>query len=154
LNGGVTEPDALFVYGTLMFPEVLDVLLGRTPDMAPAALDGWRAAALADRVYPGLVAAGRPGVAAAGRLLLGLDGPERDVLDAFEEVLYERRPVVLADGRTATTYVWLDDAAVLPHDWDPQRFAADHLAVYVDHWSAWRRSLDQKGPSTGSVYLE
>ena len=55
----MTEPDALFVYGTLMFPEVLEVLLGRTPEMAPAALDGWRAAALADRVYPGLVAATR-----------------------------------------------------------------------------------------------
>jgi hypothetical protein len=141
LNGGVNEPDALFVYGTLMFPEVLDVLLGRTPDMAPAALDGWRAAALADRVYPGLVAADRPGVAAAGRVLLGLDDHERGVLDAFEESIYERRSVVLADGRPASTYVWLDATAVLPHDWDPSRFATDHLAVYVDHWSAWRRSM-------------
>jgi gamma-glutamylcyclotransferase (GGCT)/AIG2-like uncharacterized protein YtfP len=141
LNGGVTEPDALFVYGTLMFPEVLDVLLGRTPDMAPAALDGWRAAALADRVYPGLVAANRPGVAAAGRVLLGLDDQERVVLDAFEESIYERRSVVLADGRRASTYVWLDTTAVLAHDWDPTRFATDHLAVYVDHWSSWRRSM-------------
>jgi gamma-glutamylcyclotransferase (GGCT)/AIG2-like uncharacterized protein YtfP len=136
----VTEPDALFVYGTLMFPEVLEVLLGRTPEMAPAALDGWRAAALADRVYPGLVAA-RPGLAAAGRVLLGLDHHERDVLDAFEEdEVYERRPVVLADGRPATTYVWLDAAAVLPTDWDPARFATDHLPTYVAHWSTWRRS--------------
>jgi len=137
----VTEPDALFVYGTLMFPEVLEVLLGRTPEMAPAALDGWRAAALADRVYPGLVAATRPGVAAAGRVLLGLDDHERGVLDAFEESIYERRTVELADGREATTYVWLDGDAVLPDDWDPHTFARDHLAVYVDHWSTWRRSM-------------
>jgi gamma-glutamylcyclotransferase (GGCT)/AIG2-like uncharacterized protein YtfP len=137
----VHDTDALFVYGTLMFPDVLDVVLGRTPAMAPAALDGWRAAALADRVYPGLVAA-RPGVAAAGRVLLGLDDRERAVLDAFEEDdVYERRPVVLADGRAATTYVWLDGAAVLAHDWDPRRFANEHLPTYVTRWSTWRRSL-------------
>jgi gamma-glutamylcyclotransferase (GGCT)/AIG2-like uncharacterized protein YtfP len=136
----VTEPDALFVYGTLMFPEVLEVLLGRTPTMAPAALDGWRAAALTDRVYPGLVVAG-PGLAAAGRVLLGLDERERAVLDAFEEdEVYERRPVVLADGREATTYVWIDDAAVLDHDWDPGLFVTEHLPTYVARWSTWRPS--------------
>jgi gamma-glutamylcyclotransferase (GGCT)/AIG2-like uncharacterized protein YtfP len=134
----VTDP--LFVYGTLMFPEVLEVLLARTPAMAPATLDGWRAAALADRVYPGLVAA-PPGGTVAGRLLLDLDADEYEVLDAFEDELYERKVLVLVDGRPAMTYVWRDDALVLPHDWDPAAFATDHLVEYVTRWSDWRRSL-------------
>jgi gamma-glutamylcyclotransferase (GGCT)/AIG2-like uncharacterized protein YtfP len=140
LDRAVTDDEGLFVYGSLMFPEVLEALLGRTPAIEPAALDGWRVAALADRVYPGLVEA--PGLLAAGRVLLGLDTAEQAMLDAFEEDdVYERRPVVLADGRTAATYVWIDPAAVLAHDWDPQRFATVELARYVDRWSAWRQSL-------------
>jgi gamma-glutamylcyclotransferase (GGCT)/AIG2-like uncharacterized protein YtfP len=128
----------LFVYGTLMYPEVLDVLLGRTPDMAPASLHGWRAAALADRVYPGLVAA--PG-AASGRLLLGLDAHEMEVLDAFEDVLYERRLLELVDGGQAMTYVWLDATQVLPHDWDAHHFVTTELTAYIARWSHWRQSL-------------
>jgi gamma-glutamylcyclotransferase (GGCT)/AIG2-like uncharacterized protein YtfP len=141
LNGRVTEPDAdaLFVYGTLMFPEVLEVLLGRTPEMAPAAVEGWRAAALVDRVYPGLVAA--DGLMAAGHVLLGLDADEHRILDAFEEETYERRPVVLADGRAAVTYVWVVDDDVLPADWDPAHFATAELPRYVERWSTWRRSF-------------
>jgi hypothetical protein len=121
-----------------MCPAVLEVLLGRTPEMAPASLSGWRAAALADRVYPGLVAA--PGVA-TGQVLLGLTAHEMDVLDAFEDVLYERRTLDLDDGRPAMTYVWLDATQVLPRDWDPHHFATAELPAYIARWSHWRQSL-------------
>ena len=137
----MSASEPLFVYGTLMFPEVLEVLLARTPAMAPANLGGgWRAAALTDRVYPGLVAAPAPR-AVVGQLLLDLDDDEYEVLDAFEDVLYERRILPLTDGRPAMTYVWLDAALVLPHDWDPAAFVTDHMPTYVAHWSDWRRSL-------------
>jgi gamma-glutamylcyclotransferase (GGCT)/AIG2-like uncharacterized protein YtfP len=144
VTGPAGAQPPLFVYGTLMFPEVLDVLLGRTPDMAPASLPGWRAAALADRVYPGLVAA--PGEV-TGQLLLGLDAHEMDVLDAFEDVLYERRLLDLADAdattgaRQAMTYVWLDATQVLPHDWDAAHFVTTELPAYIARWSHWRQSL-------------
>ncbi len=45
----IAQRGDLFVYGTLQFPDVLRVLLGRTPDNCSAALAGWRAAALALR---------------------------------------------------------------------------------------------------------
>ncbi|WP_261570896.1 gamma-glutamylcyclotransferase family protein, partial [Frankia gtarii] len=50
----------LFVYGTLMFPEVVSTLIGRVPPMESAAAPGWRAARLRDRLYPGLVRRGAP----------------------------------------------------------------------------------------------
>ena len=50
-------PAALFAYGTLRFDEVLAVLLDRLPCRSTAAAAGWRVAALAGRVYPGLVRA-------------------------------------------------------------------------------------------------
>ena len=54
---GLPAGAALFAYGTLQFTEILGVLLGRLPEHRPGAAPGWRAAALAGRVYPGLVRA-------------------------------------------------------------------------------------------------
>jgi hypothetical protein len=34
------DPENLFVYGSLLFPEVLQVLLGRVPSMSPVVVTG------------------------------------------------------------------------------------------------------------------
>ncbi|SNQ50976.1 AIG2-like family protein [Frankia canadensis] len=162
----------LFVYGTLMFSEVLAVMLGRVPAMEPAAAPGWRAAELRDRIYPGLVPtpvdgppvdgppvdgppvdgppvggpAGSVPPAAAGCLLLGLRAAERDVLDAFEGSAYEIGPLVLADGRAALAYHWLDRAAVTDRTWDAGGFAERHLATYVRRCAAWRSRMTDPEP--------
>lgn len=124
----MSTPPPLFVYGTLMFGDVLDALLDRVPASSPAQLPGWRAAALRGLPFPGLVEA--PGSTVTGRLLGDLTAAERQVVHEFEGDLYDLRPVVLEDGRAAATYVWRDSALVLPHDWDPAHFAAHHLATY------------------------
>ncbi|MGW0249487.1 gamma-glutamylcyclotransferase family protein [Nocardia goodfellowii] len=128
------EGDTLFVYGTLQFPEVLTVLLGRCPELVPAELPGWRVAALPGRVYPGLVR--EPGALARGMLLCGLEPAEWLVLDSFEDDEYDLRPVVL-DGRAAWTYVWT--AAASPDHWYAAAFAATHLADFLPHCAQWRR---------------
>lgn len=130
----------LFVYGTLRFAPVLEALLGRVPQMSPASVVGWRAAALPGRVYPGLVpAADRR---CDGILLSGLRRSDRVVLDMFEGDPYEPRELRLADGRTAVAYLWRNTADVTADDWDPQAFASRHLAYYVQRCRQWRRSLD------------
>ena len=124
------EDAPLFVYGTLRFAEVLDALLGRVPRGETGTLPGWRAAALRQRPYPGLVPA--PGRTARGRVLSGLTPGECAVLDAFEGAPYALRRVALADGRAVRTYVWrdVDGPDVLPEDWDAQAYAGRVLAVY------------------------
>jgi gamma-glutamylcyclotransferase (GGCT)/AIG2-like uncharacterized protein YtfP len=117
----------LFAYGTLQFGPVLHALLGRVPPLDEAELPGWRAAALRGRSYPGLV----PGPGARGVVLDGLTAGEWAVLDAFEEDVYVRQEVTLADGRTAWTYVWPDASAVLPHDWSADEFARTDLQAFV-----------------------
>ncbi|OEV04335.1 gamma-glutamylcyclotransferase family protein [Streptomyces oceani] len=123
----VEHPD-LFVYGTLRFPEVLAALLGRVPPRAPARVRGWRAAALAGHVYPGLVPA--PGVITAGLVLSGLTAAERRVLDEFEGPEYEPRPLELTDGGRTCSYVWRG-SGVLAEDWDAAAFAKCELPAYV-----------------------
>ncbi|MEV2274379.1 gamma-glutamylcyclotransferase family protein [Nocardiopsis sp. NPDC049922] len=128
----------LFAYGTLLFPEILDALLGRVPDTEPAAAPGWRVAALPGRPYPVLV----PGAGTApGRLVSGLSESERRIIDVYEDDWYDLRPLELADGRTGWAYVAAASTAVSPQDWDPDAFAAEHLTAYVKGCAALRAEL-------------
>ncbi|WP_165990035.1 gamma-glutamylcyclotransferase family protein [Streptomyces sp. YIM 98790] len=120
--------EGLFVYGTLRFPEVLKGLLGRVPERAPAAVRGWRAAALERRPYPGLVPA--PGATVHGLLITGLSPGEWEVLDRFEGDEYRLGRLPLAGGGRAWTYLWAG-GGVRPQDWDAGEFAARHLARYA-----------------------
>ena len=151
----------LFVYGTLLFAEVLRAVLGRVPAMEAATLPGWRAAALPGRVYPGLVPVapapapgsvtgsapapvGAPagaGAGATGQVLSGLTAGEWAILDDFEGDEYVRRECTLGDGRTAWAYIWRAPHRVAGHDWDPARFAAVELPDYVDGCSEWREAI-------------
>ncbi|WP_163551289.1 gamma-glutamylcyclotransferase family protein [Candidatus Frankia alpina] len=137
----------LFVYGTLMFPEVVSTLIGRVPPMESAAALGRRAARLRDRLYPGLVRrvvvdqVTREESPATGQVLVGLDPTERAVLDAFEGSAYVAGPLVLADGRPAVAYLWLDAAEATAEDWDASAFAGQHLGDYVLWCAAWRARL-------------
>ncbi|WP_067490579.1 gamma-glutamylcyclotransferase family protein [Actinomadura hibisca] len=126
----------LFVYGTLRYPEILQVLLGRVPDLAPATAPGWRVSTLPGLVYPGLVA--DPAATADGMLISGLTNGERALLDAYEDGLYEAVLLSLSDGRQAHAYAWKGDTE--PFDWDPARFAAEELAAFTVHCRTWRLS--------------
>src|ERR1700722_17971188 len=85
---------ALFVYGTLTFPEVARVLLGRTPGSIAVSIAGWRVAALPGSVYPTLVTAE---AIAHGRLIADLTVHEWRIIDAFEDDNYDLRRLTLTD---------------------------------------------------------
>ncbi|WP_462185671.1 MULTISPECIES: gamma-glutamylcyclotransferase family protein [unclassified Frankia] len=139
----------LFVYGTLLFPEVVRALIGRVPQAGPATVTGWRAARLRDRLYPGLVPtaeADGPDRATAGLVLLGLAPRERAILDAFEGEAYEARPLVLADGLPAMAYLWRDLAEAMPENWDARVFADRHLTDYALRCVTWRAGLADPAP--------
>ncbi|QOV40183.1 gamma-glutamylcyclotransferase [Streptomyces ferrugineus] len=121
-------PDVLFCYGTLQFDAVLEALLGRIPERTPASAPGYRAAALAGRVYPGLVRAFDS--SAAGELLTDLSYKEWEILDAFEDLRYELREVALSTGKLGWAYVW-PGGDVRPEDWDAEEFQAQHLTEYA-----------------------
>ncbi|GLW66105.1 hypothetical protein Arub01_43490 [Actinomadura rubrobrunea] len=129
--------EGLFVYGTLRFPEVLRVLLGRVPEMRPATATGWRVRALPGVVYPGMVAV--PDGVAQGMLMTGLSEDERRLLDAYEDDLYDPTLITLDDGHRAWTYVW--KGSTEPYDWDVERFAREELPSYVDRCRMWRRTF-------------
>ena len=129
-------PADLFAYGTLLYPDVVNVLLGRVPDHLPAAAAGWRVAVVPDRVYPALVAGGST---ASGQLLCGLSQDEWAVIDAFEDDLYDLRRLRLVGGGDGWAYVG-DATTVSAENWDRRAFAERHLANYVERCRTWRRT--------------
>ncbi|MFF8431074.1 gamma-glutamylcyclotransferase family protein [Streptomyces sp. NPDC016566] len=122
-------PDVLFAYGTLQFDAVLRALLGRIPERAAASAPGYRAAALAGRVYPGLVsrACGSP---VPGVVLTDLSNEEWRILDRFEDERYDLREVALSTGQQGWAYVW-SGGDVRPDDWDAAEFQDQHLEEYA-----------------------
>jgi hypothetical protein len=143
-----TGDDALFVYGSLLFPEVQRALLDRAPSQIPATAPGWRAAALPEKVYPGLVVARD---SATGLLLTGLTADDWRTLTAFEGDLYDLRRLTLAAGRLGWAFVWRGVTPASPQDWSPADFAARVLPSFVEGCLAWRRRYLQSQAATRSA---
>jgi gamma-glutamylcyclotransferase (GGCT)/AIG2-like uncharacterized protein YtfP len=131
--------DSLFVYGSLLFPEVLQALLDRVPSRTPAAAPSWRVAALPARDYPGLV----PGPGSASGLLLAELTPEEwRTLIAFEGELYDLRRLTLSGGQSAQAFIWGGGSPASAQDWVPEDFAERILPSYVEGCLAWRRRYE------------
>lgn len=118
-----------------MFPEVLYVLLGRVPKSTEAALFGFRAARLEERVYPVLVS--DPASHTLGRLIGDLAPDEWGLLDAFEAPIYALPRIVLANGQAAWTYALAAQGHHPYGDWDSTAFARDQLSAYVRRCTRW-----------------
>ncbi len=129
---------ALFVYGTLLFPDVQRALLGRVPRSTSTTASGWRVAALRGRSYPGLV----PGNSAVtGLVLLDLNPDDWRIVDAFEDDIYDLQRIRLDDGNAAWTYACADHDVVLPDNWDIPQFASRELPAYARRCAGWRNEL-------------
>ena len=124
----------IFTYGSLMFAEVWQPLVGGRYRSEPAVLPGYRRFAVPGVAYPGIVAA--PGQEVAGLLYRDVAPDDLARLDLFEGAEYRRDalPVTLADGSAlvAETYVWLDHGRLSDAAWLPEAFRlGEFLRTYV-----------------------
>lgn len=131
-------PHNVFVYGTLMLPEVLQLVLERAPLTVQATLMGYKRCALLTEVYPAMVTATEttPVPQVSGRLLRDLDDSELHKLDAYEGAMYKRVtvPAVTEAGQSrAFAYVLQDEFRHLltAKDWDPQTFLRRDLQCFL-----------------------
>lgn len=144
IDGGrlSVEPDVLFVYGSLTFREVLEIVLGRVPATVPATATGWRVAALRDRPFPALE---RADGTVSGLVLTDLTADEWRAVDAFEAPAYDLVMVRLDGGGTAWTYLGgdSDDSLVaVSDDWDRTWFATGQLGHYLRRCLTWRAGYE------------
>jgi len=136
-----TRSRALFVYGTLLFPSILERLLGRRPLGSPGTVKGYTARTMTDATYPGMVASETDSV--SGVLLEELTTSELELLDAYEGWPYERVEIEVTlasvDRVVAFAYV-VDEPHVTENLWDREAFADRHLRAFLG-------SLDEGGYS-------
>lgn len=125
----------LFVYGSLMFPDVLHALLHRAPETSAATLAGYRRGRLHGKSYPGITPASDHMV--QGALVTGLNDRELCILDAFEDDLYDRITVQAraldGSGHKAFAYCVASRyrRQVAPEDWDVNVFRDEHLTRFL-----------------------
>jgi gamma-glutamylcyclotransferase (GGCT)/AIG2-like uncharacterized protein YtfP len=127
------ESKALFAYGTLLVPAVLDALLGWSPASRRASLQGFARFCVRGEVFPGIVA--WPGARVEGQLILGLTPRDWDKLDEFEGEWYEREAVTVltADGpEPALTYLMRREyeALLSSEPWQLETYAQQIVERY------------------------
>lgn len=98
------ETHLLFVYGTLLDPQVQQLVFGRQMQGQPDLLPGFtkRERSVAGR-YPE-VCPDDSGMAEVEGLCLAVDATDLNRADAYETTLYYREVVLLASGKKAWVY--------------------------------------------------
>ena len=111
----------LFVYGTLMVPEVVRRLLGHELHMRPARLGGFSRFRVKEAVYPGIIV-GAADDFVDGQLLSGMTQADWETLDRYEGNEYARRSVQVlgVDGEEllADAYVFKHPGFLTDEPWD------------------------------------
>jgi gamma-glutamylcyclotransferase (GGCT)/AIG2-like uncharacterized protein YtfP len=135
--GLAPDTETVFVYGTLLAPEIVHAVMGRVPASQPAVLHGYARYTVKQQVYPGVIE--QKGAVVDGALYRGMQPDEWRRLDEYEGALYVRRAVEVNFGpgtvRTQCYVVPRESASSLSTEpWDLQRFMREHSDTFGDTW--------------------
>ena len=110
---------SIFVYGTLMYPRLLESFGIGKDRVMPDELTGYSARVLSCASFPGLVE--DEGHIQQGKRLIDITDDELSDLDRYESegFMYHRIPVKTKMGE-AQVYLWADQATITPDFWEPE----------------------------------
>ena len=133
-----------FVYGTLLFDEIVEGLCGRTFDSLPAMLQGYKRHGVSPpgREGEGPILVRSEGQQQLGRVLLNVDARSEAILDAFEfeSPGYERIVESVQVTNSVQEYeciVYVGTQALIPFvsgDWSPDTFSETGLSRYTNEF--------------------
>jgi gamma-glutamylcyclotransferase (GGCT)/AIG2-like uncharacterized protein YtfP len=135
----------VFTYGTLMFPEVWQAVVGRQFAAVEATAAGFAIYRVRDAVFPGIIA-GDERDAVRGVIYLEVDAASLERLDRFEDDFYRRQTLSLScdDGQPRAA-----EAYVVPHEnryvltgepWQADRFVATGgLGTFLSRFEGFAR---------------
>jgi gamma-glutamylcyclotransferase (GGCT)/AIG2-like uncharacterized protein YtfP len=140
---------SIFAYGTLLVPEVMEAVTGRSFPAREAEVAGFARRRLRGRIYPAAIE--RAGSHLAGRLYEAVDPATLARLDRFEGPLYERREVFVTaaggGGTRAELYVLAPAhrGELLEEPWDLGTFSSRHLGAYLRGCAGFRAGEEARG---------
>ncbi len=141
--------DALFVYGTLQFPGVMEAVTGLVLPWVKAEAPGFAQFCFTDRIYPGLVA--REGALTQGRVYTNLSHQTWELLDRFEDPIYRRDllEVYRSDGSQMTSHAYVVPLAqqhlLSAELWQMDWFSHVHLDGYVSRCRLFYEAITSEG---------
>lgn len=129
----------IFVYGTLLFPEILERLTGKTFKSKEGYLNDFKRYEIFDdnipRKYPAIIES--KGEKVEGKIVFDLDQESLNILNYFEDEKYE--PKILkayshsGEEYQVLVYVWKDEFKdMLKGDWDIDYFKDNYLSIYLN----------------------
>jgi gamma-glutamylcyclotransferase (GGCT)/AIG2-like uncharacterized protein YtfP len=126
----------LFVYGTLMAPEIIQRVAGLAPASEPARLPGYQCFAITGEVFPAILR--RDTGEVRGLLYRNLSAPVLATLDDYEGDWYSRETVWVEtqEGQgmcMALTFVVKPEHRhrLASEDWNFEEFRRLHLSRYL-----------------------
>nr|WP_321358653.1 gamma-glutamylcyclotransferase family protein [uncultured Draconibacterium sp.] len=122
----------VFVYGSLLFPEIADGLCGQKLNSEDASLSGYARFALKGADYPAIIKKDNSTV--EGKVLLNLDENAIYLLTFYEGDEYGMAPVKVETDSgiiNAVAFVWMAGNELLEDfDWSKEQFEAESLEFY------------------------
>ncbi|WP_297095140.1 gamma-glutamylcyclotransferase family protein [uncultured Draconibacterium sp.] len=124
----------VFVYGSLLFPEIADGLCGQKLKSEDATLSGYARFALKGADYPAIIK--KDNSAVKGKVLRNLDENAIYLLTFYEGDEYGMAPVKVETDSgiiDAVAFVWMAGNEFLEDfDWSEEKFESESLAFYRD----------------------
>ncbi|CAF2272991.1 hypothetical protein BRARA_D00987 [Brassica rapa] len=152
MSGSGTQLHNVFVYGSFQEPEVVKVMLDRTPEIISVTLPGFKRFRLKGRLYPCVIPSEDGEV--HGKLLMGLTDEELENVDAVEGNEYERVTVGVvrednSEKMTVKTYIWINkDDPDIDGEWDFEEWKQLHMKKFIETFKEimeWKRNPHGKG---------
>ena len=132
----------LFVYGTLLLPQIMHQVSGQRHFSSPARLHEYARYGIRGKPYPGIVSQQYASV--AGLLYLNLKPAAWQRLDYYEDDYYQRQRVQVeveaGDYLNAWSYVVPQPKShiLTTHDWSLLQFQQQHPQGFLRHLSSRR----------------
>ncbi len=124
----------LFVYGSLLFPELVKAFTGKNLHYIPVTLAGYKRCRIESCDYPAIFE--NSGSIVEGALIKNVDERSLEILSFFEGDEYEKKYVTVFDSEVkykAIAYVWIGQKPLLKEQvWDATDFQQSSLHFYID----------------------
>jgi gamma-glutamylcyclotransferase (GGCT)/AIG2-like uncharacterized protein YtfP len=134
----------VFTYGTLMFPEVWEGVVGRSFASVDGTAQGYAVFRVRDAVFPGMIDS--PNSAVQGTVYLDVDHDSLMRLDKFEDHFYDRRAILIEcnDGLERIAQAYIVPAAntniLTDEPWNRDTFVSSGgLQHFISRFAGFRR---------------
>ncbi len=132
----------IFCYGSLMYPEVWNLIVKGKYQQQQAKISGYRRKKLKNEAYPGLIAA-LPEDTVEGNVYFSITDEDLTRLDMFEGELYTRIKVkcFLVNNTSIEAFAYLihpqKQTVLEPEDWNQQEFETNDLTKFLNEYQGF-----------------